>query len=236
MARLPEKFLEWNYYSRRRLIKQVLEGKIKDTARFFLEFTRHNPVLCTAAQREDGLIEVNGKVVGIGYVVKEKYLGEKIRVFKEHIALSDAQYSEVKDNRDALRKLFEEHSRRGLRLLLEHIYLEPEEAENVVDFEKLTTIELAARIPHSSKHTWSIVQRNKTACIVFFQPPSTSFELKGRLTIHLDDRYHSFVTLIHDSYHYTPPERRGGRPVYIFHVEEVYDNSPTPQGYGRKLA
>jgi len=44
------------------------------------------------------------------------------------------------------------------------------------------------------------------------------------------------VNLVHDAFHYTPPERRSLRPAYIFNVEEVYDNSATPGGFGRKLA
>jgi hypothetical protein len=235
LARLPEEFLKWNYYGRRRLIMNILEGGFRESHRFFIEFMRHNPVLCTACRRDDGSIEVNGKVVGIGYVVKRRFLNEKSRVFKEHLNLSDEKYREVMDDKSRVRELYREHSIRGMRLLLNHLYLDRGTADNIVDFEKLSTIELAARLKHSSKHTWNIVQRCKAASLVFFQPPSISYELKGRISIHLNDDYHRFVNLVHDAYHYTPPEKRDFRPVYIFHVEEVYDNSPTPRGYGRRI-
>jgi len=87
--------------------------------------------------------------------------------------------------------------------------------------------------PHQ---TWSIVQSSRAASLLFFQPPSVSFEVKGRLTVHMDDAVHKLVTLIHDAYHYTPPEHRSDRPVYVLHVEQVYDKSPTPSGFGRRLA
>lgn len=236
MVALPPRFLEWNYYPRRRLLERILGGEGMDRRQFFLEFMRHNPVLCTAAPREGGAIDVNGKVVGIGYLPKEHLLGKYLEVFGEHLLETDERYEKVKNSEKEVRKLYEEHARRGLRLLLEHMYLDRGRAEELMDFEKLATIELALRVPHSSKHTWSLLQKNPRACLVFFQPPGVSFEIRGFITVHRGDVYHRFVNAVHDAYHYTPPQRRGNRPVYVFHVEEVYDNSPSPGGFGRKLA
>ena len=237
MVGLPEEFLRWNYYPRRRLVESMLKGKIDESPSFYLEFTRHNPTLCTAAMRENNSIDVNGKIVGIGYVVKQEYLKEVINILDSHIKKSDERYTNINHNEKiALKQHYEEHAVRGLNLLLKYLYLTPREARNMIDFEKLSTVELAAGLSHSSKHTWNIVQKNRSACILFFQPPIISFELKGYLSIHLNDKYHRFVTLIHDAYHYTPPENRGFRPVYIFHVTEVYNNSPTPKGFGTKIA
>lgn len=213
-----------------------MEDKIEESPSFYLEFTRHNPALCTAAAREDNTIDVNGKIVGIGYVVKDRYLKEVINALKSHVKKSDEKYRNIYSEGTSLRKLYEEHAIQGLNLLLKYIYLTPEKAKNIVDFEKLSTVELAAGLSSSSKHTWNIVQKNRTACILFFQPPVISFELKGYLSIHLNDDYHKFVTLVHDAYHYTSPEKRGFRPVYIFHITEVYDNSPTSKGFGTKIA
>jgi len=235
MAKLPEEFLKWNYYSRRRLIKMLINGWKGDPTRLFVEFTRHNPVLCTAALTDEGLVEVNGKVVGLGYVAKENKITDLIKVFEEHIKMSDEKFEEVKDDKEELEKLYEEHSIRGAKLLLQYIYLEEGEAEKVIDFEKLATVELAKRLPWSSKHTWKLVQRNKRACLVFYQPPAVSYEIRGTITIHINDTYHKFVTLVHDTYHYTPPYAREDRPVYILHVEEVYNNSPTRRGFGTRL-
>jgi len=233
MARLPREFIQWNYFARRELLRRILEGQIQDPSRIPMEFTRHNPTLCTAAPSPDGSIEVNGKVIGVGYVPRRVFLGETIRLLEEHLRVTDEAYTAG----DADKKtLFTEHAERGLRLLLHLIYLEPGVAEERIDFEKLASIELAFRLPHSSKHTWSILQRSRKACLVFYQPPSVSFEVRCSVSIHLDDEYHKLVNLVHDAYHYTPPNRRADRPVYLFHVEEVFDNSPTPEGFGRKIA
>ena len=153
MVRLPERFLEWNYYPRRRLLETLLRGDRVDTAKLLLEFMRHNPVLCTAAATERG-VEVNGKVVGVGYVLRRERLGEAIKAFREHLRTSDEAFEEARGSREALRRLYEEHSRRGIKLLLKYVYLPPDEAEEAVDFEKLASVELAKRLPWSSKHTW----------------------------------------------------------------------------------
>jgi len=236
LVKLPEKFLKWNYYPRRRLAEQMLKGEIGDPSKFFLEFTRHNPVLCTAAVNSDGSIEVNGKVIGLGYVLKREILSEALKEFREHMKASDEVYEKVKGEKEAMRKLYEEHSVRGLKLMLKYVYKPENEAEKFVDFEKLATVELAKRLPWSSKHTWNIVQRSRNACLVFFQPPMISFEVRGIIDIHIDGEYHELVTLIHDAYHYTPPEHRRDRPVYIINVTEVYDNSPSRSGFGTKIA
>ena len=195
-----------------------------------LEFMRHTPVLVTAAE-VNGRIEVNGKVVGCGYVASRDYLGEKIKVFRDHIQQSDEEYN----SGASYDKVKEEHLLRGAKLLLEHIYLEGGRASREIDFEVLATIELAKRVPHSSRHTWSLIQRNPRVSLVFYQPPVLSYEIKGYATIHMEDQLHEFVTLVHDSFHYTPPQARSDRPVYIIHVEEVYDNSASSKGFGRRL-
>lgn len=237
VVELPQQFLRWNYFSRRESIKTFLEGKHeKDMNLFFLESTRHNPALCTAFVRRDGTVYVNAKIVGIGYVLKERFLQEATKALIEHIKLGDRLFSKAQTS-EGKRKTVREYQRNGMLLLLKHLYLEPELAKRRVDFTKMSTMELAKSKPHSSKHTWNIVQKNKTACLLFYRPPNISFEFHGWLDIHKDDVYHEFVNAVHDAFHYVPPEkRRVERPVYIFNVEEVYDNSPTPRGYGTKIA
>lgn len=236
MVKLPDEFLEWNYYARRKLLEKVARREPLSPETMYLVAARHNPVLCTAAPRDDGTVEVNGKVVGVGYVVKRDRLSEVIKALKEHVKAMDERYEELKRDEEELRKALQEYSVKGAKLLLEYVYLPPERATKEVDFEKLATVELAKRLPHSSKHTWGILQRSRKACLVFFQPPLISFEVRSTITIHEGDEYHEYVTLVHDAFHYTPLERRADRPVYIFHVEEVYDNSPTPRGFGRRIA
>jgi len=96
---------------------------------------------------DQGEVEVNGKVVGIGYVLKREYMENALRDFEEHLKASDEIYRKAVESPSEVRAFRENHSRRGLKLLLKHIYLEEKEAMKRLDFEKLATIELAKRLP-----------------------------------------------------------------------------------------
>jgi hypothetical protein len=237
VVELPLEFLRWNYFSRRESIKSFIEGKHeKSMDLFFLESTRHTPALCTAFVKADGAIFVNAKIVGIGYVLKEEFLSEAVEVLNRHIRWGDELLANAQTSAEK-KEAVGEYQRKGMFLLLKYLYFGPEEAGRRVDFTKMSTVELAASKPHSSKHTWRIVQRNKTACLLFYRPPNLSFELHGWLDVHRSGLYYEFVNAVHDVFHYVPLERRRvERPVYVFNVEEVYDNSPTSRGYGVRRA
>jgi len=234
---LPEQFLKWNYYPRRDNAKRFFEGRNeKDMNRFFLESTRHNPALCTAYQRDDAIF-VNAKIVGVGYVLKKDRLPKAVSAFKQHLEKGDQLFDDAGEDKARIGEAMKRYQREAMFLLMEHIYLPEEESHVFMDFTKMSTMELAKAKPWSSKHTWEIVQKNRTACLLFYQPPNISFELRGRLDVHTEGLYHEFVNAVHDAFHYVSPEkRRTERPVYIFNVEEVYDNSPTPNAYGTKIA
>jgi len=237
VVELPPQFLSWNYFSRRSSIRDFIDGKSeRDMNLFFLESTRHNPALCTACVKPNGIIDVNAKIVGIGYVLREEFLSEAIEALNSHLKFGDKLFYGVQTSEEK-RKATIEYQRKGMLLLLRCLYFEPEEARCKVDFTKMSTVELAKSNPLSSKHTWNIVQKNATACLLFYRPPNISFELHGWLDIHKDGLYHEFVNAVHDAFHYVPPDkRRIERPAYLFNIEEVYDNSPTPKGFGTKIA
>jgi hypothetical protein len=238
VVQLPEIFLEWNYYPRRESAEHFLEGKHeKDMAKFFLDSTRHNPALCTASQRSDGSLFVNAKIVGAGYVLKREYLSAAMRAFNEHLETGDKLFHEAGTSKLRLNEAMKRYQHDAMLLLMEHLYLPRKEAHVRLDFTKMSTMELAKNKPWSSKHTWEIVQTNRNACLLFYRPPTISFELHGHLDIHTKGAYYEFVIAVHDAFHYVPAEkRRTDRPVYIFNVEEVYDNSPTPTAYGTRIA
>jgi hypothetical protein len=220
------------------MFRDLLEQKpVGDMSRFFLESVRHNPALCTACVGEGGEVFVNAKIVGVGYVVKEKHLGRAVEAFGRHVEHGDALFgsavNEVQKDRAA-----KEYQKEAASSFLEHLYFENvREAEERVDFCKMSTIELALSKAGSSKHTWRNVQQNAGACLLFYQPPSISFEVRGKVEIHENDLLHRFVNLVHDSFHYVHQKKREvRRPVYIFSVEEVFDNSASPSGFGTRIA
>jgi hypothetical protein len=235
---LPAQFLKWNYYPRRDSAKQFLEGKHEQNMdKFFLDSTRHNPALCTAMSRPDGSIFVNAKIVGVGYVLKEARLPAATEAFKQHLEEGDKRFIEAETDKKKLDEAMRQYQREAMFLLMEYLYPPKEEDHTFLDFTKLSTMELAKNKPWSSKHTWNIVQNNRTACLLFYRPPNITFELHGYLDIHISGPYYEFVNAVHDAFHYVPLEKRSTqRPVYIFNIEEVYDNAPTPNAYGAKIA
>jgi hypothetical protein len=238
VVELPKQFLKWNYHPRRDSAKQFLEGKHeRNMDKFFLDSTRHNPALCTAMSRPDGSIFVNAKIVGVGYVLKETHLPAATEAFKQHLEKGDKLFTEAGTDKKKIDEAMRQYQREAMFLLMEYLYPAKEEDHTLVDFTKLSTMELAKNKPWSSKHTWNIVQNNRTACMLFYRPPNITFELHGTLDIHTNGSYYEFVNAVHDAFHYVPPEkRRTERPVYIFNIEEVYDNAPTPNAYGTKIA
>lgn len=237
VVELPEQFLKWNYYPRRDNANQFLEGKHEQNMdRFFLDSTRHNPALCTAHQRPDGSIYVNAKIVGAGYVLKTEKLPPAIEAFKQHLENGDRLFSEAGADKTKIDEAARRYQNEAMLLFTRHLYLPKEEAHKSLDFTKMSTMELAKDKAWSSQHTWKIVQENRTACLVFYRPPNISFELHGSLDVHTEGLYYEFVNAVHDSFHYVPQRQWLNRPVYIFNVEEAYDNSPAPKAYGTRIA
>lgn len=236
MVALPDEFLNWNYYPRREmLIHAIREKRIEDMNEFLLESTRHNPALCTAGVDVDGSLLVNGKIVGVGYVLKEDLLDAVTSKLLDHIENGDKMSSTALTKREK-RRFLENYQVSGMRILLECLYMEPNEARKKVDFEKLCTLELATSIREASKHTWANLRSNKRACMLFYRPPVISYELHGRIEVHENTKYATFVNAVHDAFHYTQPEYRSNKPAYLFDVEKVFDNSPTDKGFGRRIA
>ncbi|MFQ6067957.1 MAG: hypothetical protein ACE5KD_00280, partial [Candidatus Bathyarchaeia archaeon] len=134
VVELPPQFLSWNYFPRRDFLKAFIKGEYeKDMNLLFLESTRHNPALCTAFVKTDGTIYVNAKIVGIGYVLKERFVSKATEALKRHIAFGDKLLVKAKTSKEK-RKAMKEYQRNGVLLLLKHIYLEPGEAWRKVDF------------------------------------------------------------------------------------------------------
>lgn len=224
---LPEKFLEWAYFDRVRFMKKLAEirprdGRLREPS-LLLEGTRHNPVFCTASMDEKRHITVNGKVVGAGFVLKKGFLEEAVEKLRTHVE----SYATMS---------WDEYGRRGFNLLQQLLYIEDrEEARKKVDFSKLSTLEYAKGKPGVAEHTWTNLQRYRgEACLIYYMPPAISFEVRGDVEIHMEGSYHEFVNLLFDCVHKTRASKTN-RPCIILNVKEVYDNSPTPKGYGTKM-
>ena len=241
MARLPDEFLNYAYYWRKKWAKEMLEGKgMENPHKLLIDTTRILPALCSSQMNSDGAIATNAKIIGAGFVPKEKYIKEIVKIFKEYIVKEGMDASKTvefgrhelasKEDKEKLRN----YQRKSLKLLHETIYFEKEASEEKMDFTKLCTIELGKQYPGKVAHAWNFAQKSRKATLLYFTPPVLSYEIRCGLEIHTEGPYFDFTHAVHDVYFGEDPSEIH-LPVYIFNVEEVFDNSATPRGYGKKI-
>jgi len=201
MTSLPEKFIEYAFRQRRKFIERVLKKSLSG-ADFLVAFTRHTPAIIS-----NGRAGLNGSIKGVGFVQKEEFIEKTVDRLKAFLKEKEGL------SRD-------EAMKRALKLLLDEVYVEER-----VDFLKLSSLELA------KGHSWANFADNPRASILFYTPPSTSFEVRARVEIHEDDLYWEYANAVHDVFHAGTKNRDWSRtPAYIFLIEEIYDNSVEAMG------
>jgi hypothetical protein len=204
---IPEAFLNWAYGGRAALIRRQAEGERVAPHEIFLGFTRHNPAVVSY-----GPAGLNASIKGVGYVPKAEYVQETLDAYLEHIE---------RGWRDG-------YSEEGLRLLMRLLY--GDGCQERIDFTRLGSLELARH------HTWDNLRANPSVTLLFYQPPSVSFEVRGRAEIHeAGSIYHRLINAQHDIYHQPHPEGWPKRAAYLFAIEEIYDNSATREGFGKRI-
>jgi len=145
---------------------------------------------------------VNGSIKGVGFIHREEFLAETIEKMREE-----------------LRRPYNPMS--AGRFLLGEIYV-----RDRVDFTKLVSLELARR------HTWkNLTEGKKEATILFFTPPSTSYEVRCEVEIHEEGPVWEYTNALHDIFHRPKKPRDWSRtPAYLFKIREIYDNSEDKMG------
>jgi len=154
---------------------------------------------------------LNGSVKGVGFVPKKEYLDETLEAYIRHI---DKGWREG-------------YSQEGLSLLVKYIW--SPEAKSRIDFSIMGSLEMAF------KHSWANFQANKEVTLLFFQPPMVSYEVRGEIEIMKEGTYHLYLNAQHNVYHKPNKERWANRPAYIIHIEEIFDNSASREGFGVKI-
>jgi hypothetical protein len=203
---LPEKFHKWVYEDRAEMVRRMAAGEKVQPETVFLGFTRHNPTFIS-----HGPAGLNGSVKGVGFVPKKEYLEETLQAYLRHI---DAGWREG-------------YSEQGLKVLVEQVW--SPEAEQRIDFSVMGSLELAFR------HSWANYQVNRDVTLVFFQPPMVSFEVRGEIDVLKEGLYQQYLNAQHDAYHKPNKARWASRPAYIVHINEIFDNSASNDGFGTKI-
>jgi len=145
---------------------------------------------------------LNGSIKGIGFIHRDEFLMETLEKMREELS---SEYEPEKAG----------------KFLLEEIYVREK-----IDFTKFITLELAR------KHTWkNLTEGNKEATILFFTPPSTSYEVRCDVEIHRDDEIWEYANSLHDIFHRPKKKRDWSKtPAYLFKIREIYDNSEDKMG------
>jgi len=201
-----KKFINWVYKKRADLVKKQVNGEEIHPRDLFLGFTTHTPAIIT-----HGSAGLNGSIKGVGFIPKEEFIEEILAVYMAHIETANEP----------------EYAERGLKIIYEHLYADG--CEEKIDFLSLGTLELA------KAHTWTNLNENKIATLLFYEPPVTSFEVRCTAEIHINDIYHKFLNAQHDMFHRPNPSIWEERPAYIFRIKEIYDNSATKDGFGKLI-
>ena len=149
-----------------------------------------------------GSAGINGSIKGVGFIHKKEYLHKTLENMRK----------ELKSEYNMLR---------ARKFLIEEIYV-----RDKIDFEKIVSLELAR------KHTWqNLMNGEKKATILFFTPPSRSYEVRCDVEIHVDDEVWEYTNSLHDIFH-RPEKPRDWKktPAYLFKIREIYDNSEDKMG------
>ena len=205
MMDMPSSFYKWAYGRRADMVRRLASGEKVDPSKMFLSFTTHCPTFIS-----DGPAGLNASVKGIGWLPRKEYMQETLDAYLKHIETGWR----------------EGYSDDGLKLLVDLLY--GEGCEKRIDFTVMSSMELA------KKHSWENFNAGNAVTLSFFEPPVIHYEVRGKIDIVHDGMLHKLVNAQHDVYHQPHPERWESRPVYIVHIEEIFDNSATKSGFGTR--
>ncbi len=149
----------------------------------------------------------NGSVKMVGPVPKKRYILEYAEKAEKYA------YEEILDPRRAACMLYNE------------FYID----------EKIDPT-LIGGLEMGFNHTWENLKFSREATLLFYTPPTTSYEVRTLVEIIVDDNnpYKRFLNAFHDIFH-KPHSGRSNYPALLFRVKEIYDNSSTRNGFGRKI-
>lgn len=154
-----------------------------------------------------GSAGLSGSVKMVGFIPRKEYLNKAL---------------------EELRRIRENSASKGFKAVVND-FLEVAYNEEWIDFTALGGLELAKR------HSWVNIKETRKATLLFFTPPTVSYEVRCSVEIHENGQMWEYLNLLHDIFHRAPREPLGKHPAYVFRFEEIYDNSATREGFGRLI-
>jgi len=150
---------------------------------------------------------LSGSIKMVGFVPKKEFINEMAdKVYKY------AYIDRGKDMRDITCLLLKEFYRIEL-----------------IDPMLIGGLEMAFR------HSWENIRATGKATLLFYTPPNTSYEVRCDVEIYEEDSdpYKKYLNSMHDIFHWSG--RKSNYPAYIFKIKEIYDNSNSRGGFGRRI-
>jgi len=205
---LPRKFIEWDIKIRTETLNEIRKGKMPS-----LEGPHNGMVATCGIRRLDTQFTINNAVKGMGFIPKKEKLKEIIKLLKSTI------------NNPMLEKLD----------TLESLY---KRASQIFDFTKQVSLELYST-PEFETQSFLNEMVNPAVSIVFLDIPS--FEIKAiAQLLHPDDPeltdYEKdeveYINLIHSYFHGEFKQKFIG---VVYHIIEVYNNTPEKEGRGIRM-
>ncbi len=204
---LPDKFLEWNFRERLKTIEVMRQGGMPSFA------GPHSGMVASHGfRRDDGQFTVNNAVKGMGFLPKQ-----------EHLAALLAELEATKDSSEEYKFGW-----------LTRLYTE---RKDWLDPAKQVSLELYAT-PQFATHTFLNQMTDPGVSIVYLD--MLSFEVRaitqllhpGDPGLSADEQQAvAYVNGIHDYFHGAAPRKS---IVAVYHVIEVFDNSPG-RGRGKRV-
>ncbi len=205
---LPDDFMNWNIVLRKTTIENIKQGKMPGLA------GPHNAMVAShGIKRNDSNVMINNAVKGMGFIPKKERLTKVI---------------------DNLKSTIEKSTEEKLDILI-GMY---NEGDKLFDRTKQISLELYAT-PEFETGTFLNQMANPAVAIVFLD--MKSFELKAiAQMLHPDDPKLSdyekqvveYANLIHSYFH---GEFDRMFIAVVYHVIEIYDNSPGKGGKGARI-
>jgi hypothetical protein len=204
---LPQSFVDWNLRSRLKDLEEIKKGKMPGFA------GPHSGMVASHGfRRADGQFTVNNAVKGMGWLPKPTALPQLLSELEASADSSDEYKLEW------LTRLYRDRA-------------------DLLDQTKQVSLELYAT-PEFSTHTFLNQMADPGVSIVFLDMVSYELRCLAQM-IHPDDpaltaeerMTADYVNGIHDYFHGRSPRRS---IVTVYHVIEVFDNSPG-RGRGRRM-
>ena len=205
---LPQRFLDWDFSRRKETLKKIKKGSMPPLS------GPHNGIVATyGMKRDDASFSINNAVKGMGFVPQKTKI-------KEIINLLNSTIDSSLDKKIAV---------------LTELY---ENEDNIFDKTKQVSLELYST-PEFETQSFLNEMADPEVAIVFLDIPSYKLKAIAQLLHPNDPQLNNYekdvveyINLIHSYFHGHFSKKFIG---VIYHIIEIYDNSPGKGGKGIKI-